>query len=170
MLDSIDIAYQARIPLKINTIYWTGNEDEIPLFDDLSAKYKGMTIKFFDLLSGSELEKSLYLPLEKLEKEIKNRVVSITELAWPYAKRVYHLQSGAVFEIKVAGQINNCPNLSCFAREICLEGCRSSIRLGLDGSLKPCGVRNDNTVNLGDPNVTDEMIWDALHSGGKVGW
>ena len=72
--------------------------------------------------------------------------------------------------MKIAGLLNNCPNLNCTLRDICLEGCRHSIRIGLDGIMKPCGVRTDNTVDLFNADTKDADIWRALHDAGKVGY
>ena len=170
VISSLSKAHLAGLKLKVNTIFWRKNADELPLFDSLSSEYGGMPIKYFDLLIGSEQDRELYLPLSYLERQLVEAGATYHEEMWPYPKRVYLTPSGAVFEVKIAGTNNNCPNLHCAARKYCLEGCRHSVRIGLDGKLRPCGVRSDNTVNLLDPNTSNEHIWQALHSGGKVGY
>jgi GTP 3',8-cyclase len=166
--NSIRKAYQVGLKLKINTIYWKHNGDEIDEYEKLSVKYGNMPIKFFDLLIQTENDKNYYLPISELQDQLIPRVDKITEEKWPYPKKVFKLKSGAVFEIKMSGNTNNCHNLSCFARTICLEGCRHSIRIGLDGVMRPCGVRNDNILNLFEPKITDDDIRAALKSGGKI--
>ena len=61
-------------------------------------------------------------------------------------------------------------NLNCAVRDKCTEGCRHSIRIGLDGLLKPCGVRNDNTLQCLDEQVSNNDIIYALTSGGKLSY
>lgn len=170
VLSSISTAFNAGIKLKINCLYWKFNSQELDKFEELSCKYDGMVIKFFDLLVHSEETRSYYLPLTQLEEQLTSLGAQYYFEENPYPKRVYTLPSGAIFEVKVAGRQNTCPNLMCLARSICLEGCRHSIRIGLDGILRPCGVRSDNIVNLLDARVSDKDIWNALHSGGKVGY
>ena len=170
VLTSIDKASSCGVHLKINTIYWKHNEHEIDDFEALSVRYNGMAIKFFDLLVHSEEDREYYRPLSQLENKLLERGATFTQEMWPYPKRVYKLSSGATFDVKIAGQLNNCPNMNCRVREICLEGCRHSVRIGLDGIMRPCGVRTDNIIDLFDPSVEDSDIWRALHSGGKVGY
>jgi molybdenum cofactor biosynthesis enzyme MoaA len=170
VLSSIDRVFRAGIPLKINSVYWKGNVHDIDLYEELSLNYKGMPIKFFEILTQSDKDKELFVPLATLEEYLSSRSVEVRISNWPYKKRIYKLKSGAVFEIKISGDDNNCPNLNCQVRSICLEGCRHSVRIGLDGTMHPCGVRSDNLVNIMNVDVTDEQIRDALKSGGKIGW
>lgn len=168
VISSVERAVKAGMTVKINSIYWKKNENDIDLYENLSQKYGGMPIKFVDLLVHKDEDAHLFVPLSQLEDFIMSKVVNIREETHPYPKRIYTLKSGAIFEVKIAGRLNNCPNLSCLARSICLEGCRHSIRIGLDGSMQPCGVRLDNKLNLLDSSVTDKQIVKALYSGGKV--
>lgn len=170
VLKSIAEAYAVGLRLKINTIYWKYSDDEINDFEALSIQYNRMPIKFFDLLIHTDEDRKYYLPLSRLEEKLVTWGATFTEELWPYPKRIHNLPSGAVFEVKIAGLLNNCPNLNCTLRDICLEGCRHSIRIGLDGIMKPCGVRTDNTVDLFNADTKDADIWRALHDAGKVGY
>ena len=76
------------------------------------------------------------------------------------------LNGGSIF-LKTSW-INNCPNMDCFARDSCLEGCRSSIRIRADGILQPCGVRKDNTLDLLSSRISTQDIRNSLQSGGKI--
>jgi molybdenum cofactor biosynthesis enzyme MoaA len=169
VLNSIDIAYRLGLRLKINTIYWKYNQNQIADFESLSCKYNGMPIKFFDLLIQSYIDESFYLPLSQLENYLLDTgAVIINDTCYPYPKRIYKTVKGAIFEIKVAGRLNNCKNRKCNFRDICLEGCRHSVRIGLDGIMRPCGVRRDNSVDLLDHNLQDVDIINSLMDGGKL--
>jgi molybdenum cofactor biosynthesis enzyme MoaA len=170
VLASIEKAYIAGLKLRLNTIYWKGNYDELDAFEEFSCRYGSLPIKFFDLLPQKQQDNEYYLPLSELEKRLEQHKFILIEQHRPYPKRIYELETGAVFEVKISGQFNNCPNLDCGSRDICLEGCRNSVRICLDGSMKPCGVRKDNSINLLDPNTQDSDIWNSLHSGGKIGY
>ncbi len=64
VISSLSKAHLAGLKLKVNTIFWRKNADELPLFDSLSSEYGGMPIKYFDLLIGSEQDRdSIYLYL-----------------------------------------------------------------------------------------------------------
>lgn len=168
VLDSIDRSFKAKLPIKINTIYSSLNIGELEAFEALSVKYDGLVIKFFDLIPGTSQPGYEYVPLGHLEQELSKRNPIIEEIFHPYAQRIYKLPSGAVFVVKTAGQVNNCPNLSCHSRERCVEGCRNSIRIRLDGVMQPCGVRTDNQVDLLTTTVTSSDVRSALISGGKL--
>jgi len=170
VLESLETVYSIGIKLKINTIYWTGNENELLKYESLSIKYDGLPIKFFDLIPNSESGLQYYLPLSKLEKQLQKWGINYIDEIEPYYQRIYQFPSGAVFIVKKSSDTNNCPNKLCKFRDICVEGCRHSIRIGMDGILKPCGVRRDNEINLFQNGVTNYDIWQALYSGGKVGY
>lgn len=169
-IEGVRAAHAAGLPVKVNAIYSKINERELPDYEKLSIQFDGMPIKFFDLLSTNEKPLGLYLPLSRLERQIRLLGGACSVRFVPYLCKIYRLHSGAVFEVKVAGKVNTCPNRSCGYRKVCLEGCRHSVRIGLDGVLKPCGVRNDNIVHLFSREISDAQIWRALHSGGKVGY
>lgn len=168
VLDSIAAAHEIGLELKVNTIFGKFNQDEVLDFVDLSRRYQGVPVKFFDLLITSSIAREEYLSLDHLEQKLQQLGAQIEETSFPYAKRIYRLHSGALIEVKVAGKINTCPNLNCLERANCLEGCRSSIRIGLDGEVAPCGIRYDNRFNLISGNIDDETIRRALFSGGKL--
>jgi molybdenum cofactor biosynthesis enzyme MoaA len=167
VLLSIRLAHAAGLRMKINLAYTLWNQDEIPAFEELSCQHGGMPIKVFDLIPTGDTG-DLFAPLSRLEAQLKLKAETVAEQRHPYAKRVYSLRSGAVFEVKIAGRNNTCPMLACPARAICLEGCRHSARIGLDGWMHPCGVRTDNKINLFAPATTGEDICRALASGGKL--
>ena len=169
VLESIEKVLSTHVPLKINMLYTKINENEINAFEELSSKNGGIPIKVIDLLQTNG-KNSLYLPLENLYAQIKEKIMYVSEEEWPYKKTKYTLKSGAVFIFKSSTQKNNCSNLACTVREKCTEGCRHSIRIGLNGLLKPCGVRNDNTLQFLNGQISNSDIIDALKSGGKISY
>ena len=170
VLESLEQAYVAGLRLKINAIYWVGNANELSLYENISRKYNGTPIKFFDLIPSNDMMTPLYLPLSELERRIQHKTNNFKDVFSPYYQRVYTFPSGAIFIVKKSSDVNTCPNRLCKYREVCVEGCRHSIRIGLDGVLKPCGVRDDNTANILHDDVENSDIWQALHNGGKVGY
>jgi GTP 3',8-cyclase len=166
--DSISEAFRAGLKLKINAIYSKFNRDEIGDYENLSIKFGNMPIKFFDLLVQAEGDREYYLPINELNDRLTRVAETIKVESLPYPKTTYRLESGAIFEVVVAGDINDCINYFCAVREQCVEGCRRSIRIGLDGVMRPCGVRNDNYVDLFDAKTTPRDILEALKSGGKI--
>lgn len=170
VLMSVAIAHAVGLRPKINAIYSTYNADELEAYESLSCRFGNMRIKFFDLIPSTGRDQACYLPLTELEEYLATKVASCVEEHTPYLQRTYRLQSGAVFSVKIAGSVNECPNVRCSHRNACLEGCRHSVRVGLDGVMQPCGVRKDNAVGLVNSSATDDDLWSALHSGGKVGY
>jgi cyclic pyranopterin phosphate synthase len=167
VLRGIGQARAAGLRVKVNLVYTRWNQDEIPAYEELSRQHGGMPIKVFDLIPAGGFD-ALYAPLGLLEEQLKPRAASVTEQHRPYVRRVYVLRSGALFEVKIAGRRNACPMLDCPARADCLEGCRHSVRIGLDGWMSPCGVRTDNRVDLFAAATSDHDIRRALASGGKL--
>jgi molybdenum cofactor biosynthesis enzyme MoaA len=170
VLKGIERAYMLGLPMKINVIYWRNNSNQINEYEKLAITYKGLRIKFFDLIPSTSEDQLLYLPLADLENDLLHMGATFIEETSPYPQRIYTLPSGVKFDVKISGKLNTCPNVGCAVRDFCLEGCRHSVRIGLDGIMKPCGIRNDNSVELTAPGVSDSYIWQSLHSGGKVGY
>jgi cyclic pyranopterin phosphate synthase len=167
VLDSIKACLAVGMPTKVNTIYCRLNARELDDFVLLAQQYQNMTVKFFDLIPTGQWGRRLYLSLDHLEARLTPLACQVREIEHAYPCREYHLTGGGVIQVKVT-QSNTCPNLACPVRSNCLEGCRSSVRIRLDGVLQPCGVRIDNTVDMFSSQVTPAKIRDALRSGGKL--
>lgn len=165
-LRGVDAAVDAELPLKLNVIYCKINSDEVWDYVKL-AEEKNINLKFFNLLPITPLAKELYLPidnlLQELNKELKNKFCQRSYYFYEYSSVK---NQNITIRVK-ASQLNNCPNTGCRFRNKCLEGCRSSIRIGQDGVLHPCGVRIDNTLSLLKWNTTIKKIKETLRSGGK---
>jgi molybdenum cofactor biosynthesis enzyme MoaA len=170
VLKGLERAYMLGLSLKVNVIYWGGNSNQIKDYEKLAMTYRGLRIKFFDLIPSTSEDQLLYLPLSDLEDNLLAMGATFTEETSPYPQHTYTLPSGVKFDVKVSGKLNTCPNIDCTVRDFCVEGCRHSVRIGLDGVMKPCGIRNDNRVALTASNTSDSQIWQSLHSGGKVGY
>ena len=167
VLSSLEASLAVGLITRVNVIYCRLNARELGDFLDLAQRNRSLTLKFFDLIPASQLDARLYLPLDQLEERLASYAYQIEELGDAYPCREYHLTGGGTIQVKTT-QKNNCPNLACPARRKCLEGCRSSIRIRLDGILQPCGVRTDNIVDLFSSGITPAQIRKALRSGGKL--
>jgi len=167
VLSSIETSLALGLLTKVNVIYCKLNARQLSNFIELSKRNPGLIIRFFDLIPANELSSRLYLPLNHLESQLKSYPHEKKEIRGAHSLREYRLLEGGIVQVKIT-EDNNCPNRDCYARQDCLEGCRSSIRIRLDGVLQPCGVRTDNIVDLFSPEVTLAQIQDALRSGGKL--
>ena len=167
-LRGIDAAFRTGIPVKVNAIYCRLNHHELDGFIALSRRHNNMLIKYFDLLVDDRITRRLYLPLDELENRLEPMSEEVTVFHQPYARKVFRIVGGGQIEVKTAGEINNCPNTACTVRNLCLEGCRMSVRIGLGGIMQPCGIRKDNVVDLFDPETNRERIQASLYSGGKL--
>lgn len=167
VLKTLNAASKMAIELKINLIYTKLIKDEIQKLEELSSELGGVPIKIFDLLPN-ENTRNIHLPLNALKVDLKKRSASHIASSHPYQQDTFVMPNGAVIIIKNAEQENPCPNTNCLFRSKCLEGCRHSVRIGLDGSIQPCGVRTDNRLKCMNRFPTDKEIHDALMSGGKL--
>lgn len=164
---SIEACLAAGIRTKVNVIYSRLNAREYTSWISFASKHPDLVIKVFDILQSDELTRRLYIPLERLEKQLEDEALEIIELEDGYFSKEYHLKQGGTIQVKVA-QRNNCPIHSCEKRLLCLEGCRSSIRIRADGMMQPCGVRTDNMVDLLAKDLSCEKVISALRSAGKM--
>lgn len=165
-LKGIEAAVRASLKIKLNLIYCQINADEV--WDYIKfAEERNIDIKFFDLLPTTPLAKKWRIPInnlcQELDKGLKGKLSKKLYYFYEYASKQ---NPNIAIRVKVS-ELNNCPNLVCKFRELCLEGCRSSVRISQDGVLHPCGARTDNTLSLVDKDLTSERIREALQSGGK---
>jgi len=168
-LASVHEAVRIGIPIKINAVYSSINDNEINDYIHLSANNDGIPVKFFDLLVTNDSLEKYYLPLEGLKLKLESLSDKIDILDYPYANIIYNIPPNAIISVKIASEINTCPNNECIVRNMCLEGCRSAIRISQDGNVHPCGIRNDNIINLMSKDI-EYNIREAILSGGKGWW
>jgi len=166
-IEGVKKAVTMGLTTKVNTIYCRLNSGEVSNYLRFSEEHGGIEIKFLDLLITKPECNELYLPLRMLEEELAPLATSIRTLFVPYRAIEYRFRHGGPrVVVKTAGAENDCPREDCKWRSHCLEGCRSSIRIGQDGTLHPCGVRTDNVISLIGGGTRDR-IKEALLSGGK---
>jgi molybdenum cofactor biosynthesis enzyme MoaA len=158
-------ARKAGLKVKLNVIYCRFNEDEIWDFVNFAGKEK-VEIKFFDLLHTISPCRDLYLPPDRLCKQLESKAASKKVFEEPYVFYEYHFDNGAIIQVKNC-RINKCPQKRCKYRQKCLEGCRLSVRISAEGILHPCGVRIDNIIPLTSRSTGIAQIKKALLSGGK---
>ncbi len=170
-LSGIQAALRAGLRTKLNVIYSALNAGEAWDFVRFSGENGGMVVRFLDLLIVAPELHRLYRPLSDLDGLLRPLATSKRIIVKPYRAIEYDFaHMGAAVQIKTAGRINECPNRGCAHRSVCLEGCRSSVRIAQDGTLHPCGVRTDNVIDLTDSGTTVERVREALSSGGKGDW
>ncbi len=166
VLRGIDGAVASGIKTSINCVLRPETLDELGPFIELS-KNRGVTIKFFSLLSRTEsIQKEYDALIDKLKSSLAAAADEYSGYAYPYDGMVYRI-GNAVIDVKDS-RANRCPNVSCSYRSMCIEGCRYEARVSRTGILQPCGVRSDNKINLTKPVITRNEIAAALVSGGKL--
>jgi len=166
-IEGIKASLATGLEVKVNVIYSKLNDREIDDFIRFSRSHEGVVVKFFDLLPNNRLSERLHLPINQLENKLARHACEVLTLDQVYPSRLYVFDPPGLVQVK-GFSTNHCPNLTCIARDLCVEDCRDMVRIGLDGIMRPCGVREDNTINLIAPSVTEEHIREALHSGGKL--
>lgn len=167
VVESLRVASRLEIGLKVNLIYTRLIKDELAALQNFSSEFGGLTIKIFDLLPNAKTS-HLYEPLDRLKQSLLQTANTYEASEYPYQQDKFTMSNGTVFILKNAEQINPCPNTQCKVRHLCLEGCRHSIRIGMDGSIQPCGIRIDNKLDSANVFPSDKQIYDALLSGGKL--
>lgn len=166
-LAGVEASLMTGLETKINVMYSKLNDREVGDFISLSQRYKGVTVKFFDLLPSSWLGDRLHLSIEQLDTKLGKLARKVLDSRQFYPSRWYMFNPLGVIQVKGFSS-NDCPNLTCAARNLCVEDCRDMVRIGLDGIIRPCSVRKDNVVDSTDPLVTERHIREALRSGGKL--
>lgn len=159
VLKTIESAKNFDFEVKINCIYSKCNADEIDDFILLSEKFS-ILVKFFSIINYPKY----YLPLDNLICYLEKNLMEYKEHSNTYAYRAFK-KNNAKLIVKLS-EINNCPNLNCEKRELCIEGCRSSIRVSRNGILFPCGANIENQIEIERAN--EEEIVNCLKIGGKL--
>lgn len=169
VLLSINESIKNGIPTKINTLYTKFTHEEIDHFDKLSSEYNGMIIRFSSIITQNKSQAAnLFAPTSDLERILSERAISVYEKTHPYPARIYTTKTGGKFEVTIPSLLNNCKNTSCKYSKACLEGCRYATRIGIDGVMKPCSIREDNMLKMTDNSITTSDILSSLKSGGKL--
>lgn len=136
---------------KINYVYRnSGDNDE--LFECIEWINERKTV--IDVLNVLGSKVGEYASMEEIEKNIRNHI----DIQYEYIRYNKHSLPSKRFVLNKGGEINlkifplnNMPPFKscnkCKQLEVCTEGIKA-IRLKADGSIKPCLLRNDNTLFL----------------------
>lgn len=166
VLKGIEASLECNLPIGINCIVREETLSELDSFLRLSREKK-IKIKFFRILSDNPKDQPIYdALLERLAAKLELMADGSYAYALPYTGRLFSVR-GAIAEVKDS-VVNNCPNMKCGARKICMEGCRYQIRLSRDGILQPCAYVSDNQINMASEEVSDKEIVSSLRNGGKL--
>jgi cyclic pyranopterin phosphate synthase len=139
VLNGIEAAVEAGLhPVKLNMLILKGiNESDVPDMIEFASK-TGTILQLIEL-EPINLSHAYYCmrhkSLDEHESMLKDKAVKIEERRDMQNRRIYHLQNSRV---EVIRPIEN--------TEFCMKCTR--LRITSDGKLKPCLMRNDNTVDI----------------------
>ena len=141
-LEGVAAAVEAGFcPVKLNMLILAGINDEVvPAMVEFASK-TGAILQLIEL-EPINID-SLYFarrhkPLDQYEKMLEQKAVKTETREFMQNRRIYHLPDATVEVIK---PIEN--------TEFCLHCTR--LRVTSDGKLKPCLMRNDNTIDILTP-------------------
>lgn len=148
VLEGIDCSINSGLRTTINCVVREETFKEVEDYIELSAS-KGVKIKFLFMIWGNNQKYSNNL-LEKMIDLLSKKTTKIYDYIDRYHAEKLFFINGAIIEVKDP-LTNNCPNTKCLARDRCLETCRYFLRITPEGTLQPCGVREDNIIDLISP-------------------
>lgn len=141
-LEGVAAAVKAGFcPVKLNMLILKGiNDEAVPAMVEFASK-TGAILQLIELEPINI--NSLYFarrhkPLDEYEKMLEQKAVKTETREFMQNRRIYHLPDATVEVIK---PIEN--------TEFCLHCTR--LRVTSDGKLKPCLMRNDNTIDILTP-------------------
>jgi len=141
-LEGVAAAVEAGFyPVKLNMLILKGTNDEaVPAMVDFASR-TGAILQLIELEPINI--NSLYFarrhkPLDEYEKMLEQKAVKTETREFMQNRRIYHLPDATVEVIK---PIEN--------TEFCLHCTR--LRVTSNGKLKPCLMRNDNTIDILTP-------------------
>jgi cyclic pyranopterin phosphate synthase len=128
-------------PVKLNMLILKGINDEVvPTMVEFASK-TGAILQLIEL-EPVNINRRYYArrhkPLDEYEKMLEQKAVKTETREFMQNRRIYHLPDATVEVIK---PIEN--------TEFCLHCTR--LRVTSDGKLKPCLMRNDNTIDILTP-------------------
>jgi cyclic pyranopterin phosphate synthase len=97
---------------------------------------------------SSEYYRAFHKPLDEYEEMLRHKAIRVETRKYMQNRRVYHLPG---VKVEVVHPIEN--------TEFCMHCTR--LRVTSDGKLKPCLMRNDNTVDVLTPmrkGASDEEL------------
>jgi cyclic pyranopterin phosphate synthase len=128
-------------PVKLNMLVMRGvNDFAVPEMIEFAGK-TGTVLQLIELepinMSNSYYAKR-HIPLDEYETILKQKAVRVETRRYMQNRHIYHLPD---MKVEVIHPIEN--------TEFCLNCTR--LRVTSDGKLKPCLMRNDNTVDILGP-------------------
>jgi cyclic pyranopterin phosphate synthase len=152
VLDGVKAAVEAGLnPVKLNMLVLRGvNDFQVAEMIDF-AREVGAVLQLIELEPiniSSEYYATYHKPLGEYEEMLKQKAVKIETRKYMQNRRIFHLQD---VKVEVVHPIEN--------TDFCWHCTR--LRVTSDGKLKPCLMRNDNTVDILTPmrnGATDKEL------------
>jgi cyclic pyranopterin phosphate synthase len=152
VLDGVKAAVEAGLnPVKLNMLVLRGVND-FQVTDMISfAREVGAVLQLIELEPiniSREYYATYHKPLSEYEEMLKQKAVKVEARKYMQNRRIYHLPD---VKVEVVHPIEN--------TEFCWHCTR--LRVTSDGKLKPCLMRNDNTVDILTPmrkGATDKEL------------
>jgi cyclic pyranopterin phosphate synthase len=152
VLGGVKAAVEAGFnPVKLNMLVLKGvNDSHVPEMMDFAGKI-GAVLQLIELEPvnvSSEYYRAFHKPLDEYEEMLRQKAIRVETRKYMQNRRVYHLPG---VKVEVVHPIEN--------TEFCMHCTR--LRVTSDGKLKPCLMRNDNTVDVLTPmrkGASDEEL------------
>jgi cyclic pyranopterin phosphate synthase len=152
VLDGVKAAVEAGLnPVKLNMLVLRGvNDFQVAEMIDF-AREVGAVLQLIELEPiniSREYYATYHKPLGEYEEMLKQKAVKIETRKYMQNRRIFHLQD---VKVEVVHPIEN--------TDFCWHCTR--LRVTSDGKLKPCLMRNDNTVDILTPmrnGATDKEL------------
>jgi cyclic pyranopterin phosphate synthase len=152
VLDGVKAAVEAGLnPVKLNMLVLRGvNDFQVAEMIDF-AREVGAVLQLIELEPiniSREYYATYHKPLDEYEEMLKQKAVKIETRKYMQNRRIFHLQD---VKVEVVHPIEN--------TDFCWHCTR--LRVTSDGKLKPCLMRNDNTVDILTPmrnGATDKEL------------
>jgi cyclic pyranopterin phosphate synthase len=142
VLGGVKAAVEAGLnPVKLNMLVLKGvNDSHVLEMMDFAGKI-GAVLQLIELEPvnvSSEYYRAFHKPLDEYEEMLRHKAIRVETRKYMQNRRVYHLPG---VKVEVVHPIEN--------TEFCMHCTR--LRVTSDGKLKPCLMRNDNTVDVLTP-------------------
>jgi cyclic pyranopterin phosphate synthase len=152
VLGGVKAAVEAGLnPVKLNMLVLKGvNDSHVLEMMDFAGKI-GAVLQLIELEPvnvSSEYYRAFHKPLDEYEEMLRHKAIRVETRKYMQNRRVYHLPG---VKVEVVHPIEN--------TEFCMHCTR--LRVTSDGKLKPCLMRNDNTVDVLTPmrkGASDEEL------------
>jgi cyclic pyranopterin phosphate synthase len=156
VLDGVKAAVEAGLnPVKLNMLVLRGvNDFQVAEMIDF-AREVGAVLQLIELEPiniSREYYATYHKPLDEYEEMLKQKAVKIETRKYMQNRRIFHLQD---VKVEVVHPIEN--------TDFCWHCTR--LRVTSDGKLKPCLMRNDNTVDILTPmrnGATDKELMELF--------